>query len=592
VGRIPEAVVQEIRERVDIVDFVARYVSLKSSGRSHKGLCPFHSEKTPSFHVHRDRQIFHCFGCGAGGNVIGFLMKHEGVPFPEAARTLAREAGIRIADDDGPSTDTTARLLAANEAAQSVYREALASPAGAAARAYLADRGLDAATIDHFGIGFAPDRWDAVERALAKAGVPGEIGERAGVLKRRDSGGFYDLLRARVTFPIHDVRGRILGFGGRATKKDQEPKYLNTPETPLFHKREALYGLPFALEASRRRDRLVVVEGYFDLVALHRAGVTECVATCGTALTPEHAKGLRRRVREIVLLFDGDAAGQRAVSSALEVLLPQGLRVRAAELPAGDDPDTFLAREGDAGLRALVDGAQPALDVRIARAVARGVASPWEKADAVAAVAPLLALVRDPVERADFVRRLGLSIGLDGRHVEAAVRAASRGGEAEVAIDAASRPALTGPEARALRTLAQLLLAHPELAHEVERGGVVAGLAPGAWRTMLEALVAAARAGRAEASVLVDGLEGESRALLLELAALDEVVHEFESAARALREIVTWFERRRIAQETRRLRADLHRGEDASGDKLAALQRQLERKKVALGIVSAPSGGH
>jgi hypothetical protein len=226
--------------------------------------------------------------------------------------------------------------------------------------------------------------------------------------------------------------------------------------------------------------------------------------------------------------------------------------------------------------------------------VARGIASPWEKADAVGAVAPLLALVRDPVERADFVRRLALAIGLDERHVEASVRAVARGGEADVALDAAAHAhaaALSGPEARALGTLAQILLAHPETAAEVERGGLVASLPAGAWRTLLEALVASAASGGAEAGALADTLDGEARGLLLALAASDDADLDADGAARALREIATWFERRRIAEETRRLRADLRRDEGAAGETLAALQRQLERKKAALGLSSAPSSG-
>ncbi|HME72525.1 MAG TPA: DNA primase, partial [Myxococcota bacterium] len=259
-GRIPDSVVDEIRERVDIVDLISRYITLKPAGRNHKGLCPFHTEKTPSFNVSRDRQIFHCFGCGVGGNVFGFLIRHDNLTFPEAVRGLARECGVEIAEEETSERDQTTRLAKANEVAQRLYSRTLASPEGAAARTYLAGRGLDAACIERFGVGFAPDRWDAVARTLSAEGISPEIGERAGLLAVRASGGHYDRLRARVTFPIHDVHGRVLGFGGRATKPGQEPKYLNTPETALFHKREALYGLPLALEASRREDRMVVVE--------------------------------------------------------------------------------------------------------------------------------------------------------------------------------------------------------------------------------------------------------------------------------------------------------------------------------------------
>jgi DNA primase len=274
--------------------------------------------------VSPERGIFHCFGCGAGGNVFAFLMRHENLTFPEAARALARECGVEIPETSGGDVGESERLVAANQVAQRIYRAALAGTEGGTARAYLAGRGLDAAACERFGLGFAPDRWDAVVQALAAARIPPALGERAGLLAARESGGHYDRLRGRVTFPIQDARGRIVGFGGRAIAPEQEPKYLNTPETPLFRKRESFYGFPAALEAIRRAERAVVVEGYFDRIALAEAGLAEGVATCGTALGPEHARQLRRRTREVVLLFDGDDAGARAVERALEVCLPAG----------------------------------------------------------------------------------------------------------------------------------------------------------------------------------------------------------------------------------------------------------------------------
>lgn len=598
-GRIPENVVEEIRERVDIVDLIARYVALKPAGRSHKGLCPFHSEKTPSFNVSRDRQIFHCFGCGAGGNVFGFLIRHDNLTFPEAVRSLASEAGVVVPEGDPGERESSARLEKANEIAQGVYRKALASAEGTGARAYLTERGLDTHWIDRFGVGFAPDRWDAVARALAAEGIGAEVGERAGLLSRRSSGdGHYDQLRARVTFPILDVRGRVIGFGGRATKRDQQPKYLNTPETPLFRKREALYGLPLALEASRRRDRLVVVEGYFDLIALHRAGIEEGVATCGTALTPEHAKGLRRRAREVVLLFDGDAAGHRAVAAALEVLLPHGLRVRAASLPEGDDPDTFLAREGAAALVALVDAAPAAIETLIARATVKGCTTPWEKADAVATVAPLVARVQDPVERGELVRRIALAVGAEARHVEASVRAAARGENADVLAETASAAytiRVHGPEDRVARSLARVLLAHPALAGRPADGVLESALPDGPARELALALrQSMVSSGRAVVAELTDRLEGETRDLLLALAADDEADLDADEAVRALDDTLAWLVRRQRAAEAKALTERVRRSAEESGPDaalLAAKQRQLEQKKAALGIHPGPGTG-
>ena len=253
-ARIPESTIQEIRERIDIVDLIGRYLSLKPSGRNFVGLCPFHSEKTPSFNVNRERQIWHCFGCGEGGHVYAFLMRHENLTFPEAVRQLARECGVDVPEEGGSDRTGIEAMVAANDAAQALYRKTLLSPEGADARAYLIDqRGLDTEVMERFGVGLAPDRWDAVVHQLRSQRIAFEAGERAGLIARRQSGdGHYDRLRGRVTFPIQDVRGRIIAFGGRALAKDQEPKYLNTPETAIFH-RATSTSSPSTVPASPRR---------------------------------------------------------------------------------------------------------------------------------------------------------------------------------------------------------------------------------------------------------------------------------------------------------------------------------------------------
>ncbi len=582
-ARIPETTIQEIRERIDAVDLIGRYLSLKPSGRNFVGLCPFHNEKTPSFNVSRERQIWHCFGCGEGGHVFSFLMRHENLTFPEAVRQLAQECGVEIKEDAPQEGSNAQALVRANEAAQALYRQALASAEGEAARAYLERRGLDAATLDHFGVGLAPDRWDAVVGALRARSIPPEVGERAGLVARRQSGaGHYDRLRGRVTFPIQDVRGRVIGFGGRALAPEQEPKYLNTPETPLFHKREALFGFPMALEPMRRSGRAVVVEGYFDLVALHRAGVPETVATCGTALTPEHARNLRRRAREVVLLFDGDAAGEKAVTRALEVLLPEGLRVRAAALPAGDDPDTFLAREGPAALKALVDEAGPALEVVIRRAAAAGVSTAWEKADAIGAVAPLLAMVVDPVERGEFARRLALSTNTELRHVELALRKAARGQSVAATPELfdSRRPRRDDPTDRFAREIARMLLRHPALALQVSEDELLAELPEGMWRELAAQLIEAARTG-ADTATLADRLEGDGRTALLALAIEEAPDLDEEVALRVLQQTLARLRERRLKQEHRaftRTFEDLSAGDALA--LLAAKQRQLEERRA------------
>jgi DNA primase len=590
-ARIPETTIHEIRERIDVVDLIGRYLSLKPSGRNFVGLCPFHNEKTPSFNVNRERQIWHCFGCGEGGHAFAFLMRHENLTFPEAVRQLARECGVEIKEEDSGDRGGIEDLVLANEAAQDLYRKALASPEGAAARAYLAARGLDAALIERFGIGLAPDRWDGVVGALRARQIAPDVGERAGLIARRNTGdGHYDRLRGRVSFPIQDVRGRTIGFGGRALAKDQEPKYLNTPETPLFHKREAFFGFPMALEPMRRTGRAVVVEGYFDLIALHRAGVAETVATCGTALTPEHAKNLRRRAREVVLLFDGDAAGEKAVTRALEVLLPEGLRVRAVVLPPGDDPDTYLAREGAAALKALVDHAMPAVEAVIRRASAAGVSTAWEKADAIGAVAPLLAMVVDPVERGELARRLALATYTELRHVELAIRQAAHGKSvaATPEVMPTGTPRRHGPEDRFVRDVARLLLRHPGLAARIPAEEVVEALPEGMWRD----LVALLFEHGSDSGALADHLEGDARAALLALAIEDAPDLDEAVAAQVLEQTVARLRDRRQKQEHRSFTRNLH--DLSSADALALLtakQRQLDERRASKTPVGLPPDG-
>ncbi len=577
-ARIPETTIQEVRDRIDIVDLIGRYLSLKPSGRNFVGLCPFHNEKTPSFNVSRERQIWHCFGCGEGGHVFAFLMRHENLTFPEAVRQLARECGVEIRDEHEAERGVAESLVLANEVAQALYRKALASAEGEAARAYLERRGLDAATIERFGVGYAPDRWDAVAGALRARKISSEVGERAGLLAPRTGGGAYDRLRGRVTFPIQDVRGRFIGFGGRALAAGQEPKYLNTPETPIFRKREALFGFPMALEPMRRAGRAVVVEGYFDLVALHRAGVAETVATCGTALTPEHAKNLRRRAREVVLLFDGDAAGEKAVTRALEVLLPEGLRVRAARLPAGDDPDTYLEREGAEALAALVAGASPALESVMLQAAARGVSTAWEKADAIAAVAPLVALVTDVIERAEWVRRLALATATEAHAVERAIRLAREGKSIAATPEAlpAAAPRSRGPEDRSAREIARALLRQPALVAHVDEDEALSLVPDGIWRRAIAWLFA--RASGDPAADVAPELEAALRELELD----DTPERDAEEERRVLEQTLAHLRRKRLSDERREttLRFKQSPAVDSAA-LLAAKQRELDAKRAA-----------
>jgi DNA primase len=597
VGRIPEETIEAIRDRTDIVDLVGRYVTLKQAGRSFKGLCPFHNEKTPSFQVNPQLGIFHCFGCNAGGNVFAFLMRHDNLTFPEAVRSLARDCGIEVPEDRSDAeAGIGRRLRAACAVAEQFYRASLRGSEGAAARAYLTRRGLDDAQIAHFGLGYAPDRWDALVRALGAAGIPAELGVRAGLLGEGQRG-HYDRLRGRVIFPIRDVRGDPIAFGGRALPgadgQAPEPKYLNTPESPLFRKREALYGLPDALEPIRRAGRAVVVEGYFDRIALARADVGEALATCGTALTPDHARQLCRRTQEVVLLFDGDAAGQRAVERSLLLLLPEGLRVRAVELPAGEDPDTFLEQHGAEALRRLVADATPVLDGVIRRAVARGCATAWEKADVVAAVAPLLVLLPDPVERGETARQLSFAAGVPVAEVDAAVRLArarhagtdasrsdtsSRSDEIQERI--ASGPRTETTEARWARALARTLVHFPALAGSIDPDEV-ALLVPAPWDRVLSLLVdTLADRSDADLGALAEQIGGDAGAELCAVAVEAAPEMEPEAAISAMRDTFRRLRQRRLAEQDRQLTQRLRQaGSDQERQAILEEKHRIQQRK-------------
>jgi len=566
-GRIPDEIIELVRDRVDIVDLVGRHVSLKHAGRNHKGLCPFHDEKTPSFVVTPDRGTFKCFGCGEGGNAFGFLMRVENLTFPEAVRQLAAENGIEVPEARREGGETR-RIFEANAVAHECYRAALRAEGSPGAR-YLESRGIDAAAITRFEIGYAPDRWDTVVEALVEKKIPGSVGEHAGLLKSGRSGGHYDMLRGRVTFPIRDARGRVVGFGGRAVSAEQEPKYLNTPESPVFQKRRTFFGFPTALEPMRREGRAVVVEGYFDLVALHRAGIDGAVATCGTALTEDHARELRRRTKKVVLLFDGDEAGQKAMERALGVLLAAGLRADAAVLPAGDDPDDFLTREGAAALAALVDDAPEALEVAIRRAVARGNGSPAEKADAVAAITPLLVRLASPVERGAWEDRLALSVGANPDDVRAAVRAEARGEDAAEAVPVA--PRFEPSEVRKLKQLAHSLFEHPHLGPKVERDPLLEQEGHPVVDLIRGLVGAAARDRRVEIDEIAEGLSEEARSLLYALAADDHPPEE-SVAVRTVDDTNRWLADRRDRERQQELTERLRHGDADALDILRAKQ--------------------
>ena len=348
-GRLPAEFIDEVRARFDIVEVVSQYVQLKRSGRNYFGLCPFHNEKTPSFSVSQEKQIFHCFGCGEGGNVYTFLMKIEGLTFTEVVLELARRAGVPLPrQQDTPwerkKLRARERLYKIMELAHDYYQYQLQQPAGRKALEYLYRRGLKPEIIKQFGLGYAPDSWHAVKNLLMKKGFTEKELLTVGLLGE-SSGRTYDRFRNRIIFPIHDQSGQVIAFGGR-TLGDGQPKYLNSPETPLFNKSKTLYALHLARQAVRQQNSVIIFEGYMDVIAAHQAGINHAVATLGTSLTETQARILRNQAEEVIIVYDADAAGQAATWRGLEILRHAGCLVKVGRLPQGLDPDDYLGRYG------------------------------------------------------------------------------------------------------------------------------------------------------------------------------------------------------------------------------------------------------
>jgi DNA primase len=355
---IPPDIITRVREASDIVEVISRFVPLKKQGKRFVALCPFHSEKAPSFSVSPDKQLYYCFGCQAGGNVISFLMAHEKMEFAEAVKYLAELAGIKIPEKRETQKDTQRKseLWQANNLAFDYFSRCLKSErVGKAARDYLDKRGLKRETAESFGIGYAPDMWDGLIKYAQSKKFDLKILEEAHLLQRSDkSGDLFDFFRGRLIFPIHGISGKILGFGGRALNDDQQPKYLNSPESPIYQKRTVLYGLFHTKDSIEKKRAAILVEGYTDLVSLYQSGFENVAAVSGTAFTPEQARLLSRFADEVFILFDSDQAGNSAALRSVEHLFAAGLEVKLIALPAGQDPDSLIRARGPKALKDLL----------------------------------------------------------------------------------------------------------------------------------------------------------------------------------------------------------------------------------------------
>lgn len=416
--RIPEDILADIRAHTSIVEVISAHVALRKAGRSYTGLCPFHGESTPSFSVNEEGGFFHCFGCGAGGNVFSFLTRIEGISFPEAVRRLAAKAGIALPQAaKDPQAQERARLLRLNDVAATYFQRCLWGNIGEMARRYLTERGVSRDIAERFRVGFAPSGREGLGRFLAAQRLELEKGVELGLLGKGEDGRFYDKFRHRLIFPISDVVGRIVGFGGRllpvaqaapAGKSYHLPKYLNSPESVLYKKGTLLYGLSQAKEAIQQQGRAILVEGYLDLLALVQYGQNETVAVLGTALGVEQLKVLRRAtgVGEVYIFFDGDDAGRRAAIRAFPLCIEAEMRGRGIFLPQGDDPDTYVRKHGAQALQQLIDQAEPLENFYFARHAPPPGASMTQRVQAVRGAMTILNAVTDVVVRGALLTQI------------------------------------------------------------------------------------------------------------------------------------------------------------------------------------------
>jgi DNA primase len=562
VAGISDEKLQELRDRVDVVAVVQRRVGLKKSGRDWKGLCPFHGEKTPSFYVVPDKHIFHCFGCGATGDAIKFVMQLDGKSFPEAAEELAAEAGVDLKPADPEEARRSARraaLAEVNEKACVFYERVLwEHRRGEVAREHLEKRGIAVETAKAWRLGYAPDLWDALCKSLARGKVDPKLVEEAGLgVPRKKQEGLYDRFRGRLTIPIREA-GRTVGFGGRLLEGRSEAKYLNSPDTPLYTKGSVLFALDKARDPIRREGLALFVEGYFDAIGLHQAGVQTAVATCGTALTERHLELVQRAgARELVFVFDGDAAGLRAAQRASEIAAAAAVPARVLVPPEGEDPDETVLRIGVKAFRELVSAAQPALEFLLDRALEKAGSSIEDRVKTVEAVAGIVRAAPTPLARDLYLEKVAQRIDAPVDAVRAAVDGRRHPAPAKKVVQpgrgrASAGPLPPGNMALVREELAILAYAlhSTEFARVVDDSGALARFTVAAVREVAERALAGAREGSLAADALVSSIDSDRlrEALLREIA-------EQDRAGRSRRDLeLKLSHHRRIAEQEAALR--------------------------------------
>jgi DNA primase len=590
--------IDDVRERTNIVEVVKRHVELKRAGSgTWKGLCPFHSEKTPSFQVNESRHFFYCFGCRESGDVIGFLEKIEQRPFMEVLQELADAAGVELDTRPLSPAERDARRAAESERdrmfrvmemAAQFFEEQYAGPAGSAARAYVEKRGISADVAGRFRVGYAPGKWDALSSHLTNKKIPASDLERLGLVGVNERGR-YDFFRDRVMLPVLDRQKRVIGFGGRVLDPEiKDRKYVNSPDSPLFHKKESLYGLHAALDAIRKREVAVLVEGNFDVLSLHEAGIEEAVAPMGTALTAEQIAILGRMCKTVVVVFDGDAAGQRAAAKVIPMFVEADVDGRLARMPAGVDPDDFVRQNGADAFRRLVDGARPMLDQFIQDAAAEPTIE--GKVSTLERVAELLVKVRNPTKRELYAQQLAGVLRLQPQQVSRALREAAQKGQRPVnASMAAAAPAAVPPAALPAEELELMVLlgTFPTLLRTADAARAGELLVHPSLRQLHRAAVEQSTTdGRLEVTAWLAAAAAPDVRARVHQAMVEDPVTKTEDPPGLLRKLATRLELSRVDAEidmnSRMQREAQGRGDEAT---LRALTvRGIELRKIKEGL--------
>ena len=571
---------ERVKQQADIVRVVGEYVRLKKSGQNFSGLCPFHQEKTPSFNVHPVKQIYHCFGCGVGGDVFKFVMELDKCTFPEAIRTVAEKCGIAIPrprerspEERRENQQRSALVEMHREAAAFFARQLHETPEGKVAHAYLEDRGLNREAMIKFGLGFAPSSGDALLRFL-KQKYPEKLLEVSGLLSREQSGRFFDRFRRRIIFPIANESAKVIAFGGRAMGDDM-PKYLNSPETPIYSKSNVLYHLDRAKESLRQNDFGVLVEGYMDAIAVARAGITNVIASCGTSLAEPQIKLLGRFTRRVVVNYDPDTAGQAATERSLTLLLEKEFDVRVLALPGGSDPDKFLKEQGAEAYKKLLLQAPPYLDYLIGRARLMDRTTASGRVMALNFLMPYVQRLPNRLLRSEWATRIASELHVDEPVLREALRRAATERRSEVKPKAELLgPSVKGAERRLIHMLAEADGFREKLAHEIVSSGLHRGLET---EKIFDLLIT--KAGeRSEPATFAEALDERDRRVLFEIFFESFSEHSWEEAESCLGVLRS----RRVEQELAELQKKLE-SKPPTEELRRIITRRLELQKLLAG---------